>query len=111
MENQVIKNIQHNLATSFVRPLYADEIVVAHTIKTGKDDNGKIIKEGHLHLVFIDMTTQRPIEKVVISPVTAKGLIKALEDSVEKLDVELKSRKVSKKEPEEKKHESASYIR
>jgi hypothetical protein len=96
MENQTIKNIQHNLANSPVRPLYADEIVVVHTLKTGKDDKGKVMKEGHVHLVFIDMTTQRPIEKIVISPITAKGLANALNETMKKLDVDLKNKKVEK---------------
>lgn len=98
MESQTIKNIQHNLTTTSIRPLYADEIVVAHTIKTGRDHKGKAVKEGHVHLVFIDMTTQRPIEKIVISPITGKGLAKALTDSISKLEEELKNKKKEKVE-------------
>jgi hypothetical protein len=112
MENPAIKNIQHNLTTTFVRPLYADEIVVAHTIKTGKDEKGKITREGHIHLVFIDMTTQKPIEKIVISPITAKGLVKALDDSVKKLAEEVKKKKVEKSEKLEKREKrDYDYIR
>ena len=96
MENQTVRNIQQNLANSPVRPIYADEIVVAQTVKTGKDEKGKVIKEGHVQLVFIDMTTQRPVDKVILSRLTAKGLYKALGDSIVKLEKELKSKKIEK---------------
>lgn len=96
MESQTVRNIQHNVANSPVRPLYADEIVVAHTIKAGKGKGKKVQKEGHLHLVFIDMTTQKPVDKVVISPITARGLYNALGESLNKLEKELKSNKIEK---------------
>ncbi len=96
MDNQAIRNIQQNIAATNVRPLYADEIVVAHTIKAGKNAKGKVMKEGHLHLVFIDMTTQKPVSKIVVSPITAMGLQKALGDSVVKIEKELKSKKFEK---------------
>ena len=107
MENNTIRNIQQNLATSTARPIYSDEIVVAHTIKSGKDDKGKIMKEGHLQIVFIDMTTQKPVEKVVLSPITAKGLLKALSESLTKMDKEMKKKTVTVA----KKSESTDYIR
>ncbi len=95
MDTQALRNIQQNLANSSVRPLYADEVVVAHTIKAGKD--GKtVIKEGHLQLVFIDMTTQKPVEKVFISPLTAVGLYRALGESINKINKELKSKTIEK---------------
>jgi predicted RNA-binding protein with PIN domain len=106
MDNQTLRNIQQNLTAVNVRPVYADEAVVAHTIKSGKDQKGKITKEAHIHLVFIDMTTQKPVDKVVISPITARGLYNALADSLSKVEKELKSKKVDKQ-----KTETADYIR
>lgn len=96
MESQTLKNIQHNITTSPVRPIYADDIVVAHTIKMGKDPKGKTIKEAHLQLFFMDMTTQKPIEKIIISPITAIGLEKALAESNTRLAEELKKKKIEK---------------
>jgi hypothetical protein len=107
MDNQSLRNIQQNIATTPVKTLYADEIVVAHTIKAGKDKKGKVMKEGHLHLVFIDMTTQRPIDKIAISPITAMGLHKALGDTLLKIDKELKNKKLDKR----KKTDTSDYIR
>jgi transcription antitermination factor NusG len=99
MDSQMIKNIQHNITNTPLRPVYADEIVVAHTIKSsqGKKEK-KVEKEAHLHLVFVDMTTQKPVDKVVISLITAKGLYKALGDTLARLDKELRSNKVGKDE-------------
>ena len=96
MDNQTLGNIQQNLATTPIKGLYADEIVVAHTIKAGKNKDGRVMKEGHLHIVFIDMTTQRPIDKVVISPITAMGLYRALGETLVKVEKELKSKKIEK---------------
>jgi len=107
MENQAIKNIQHNITTTPLRPVYADEIVVAHTIKSSRTkEKKKVDKEAHVHLVFVDMTTQKPVDKVVISHITAKGLYKALGDSLVRLDKELRSNKVEKEEKVE-----TDYIR
>jgi hypothetical protein len=107
MENLALKNIQQNIAATSVKPVYADEVVVAHTVKAGMDQAKKISKEGHIHLVFIDMTTQKPVDKVVISPITARGLVKALAESLVKIDKELKSKKLSSKPTEE----TSPYIR
>ena len=110
MENQMLRTIQQNITNSFVRPTYADEAVVAHTVKAGKDEKGKIVKEAHLQLVFLDMTTQKPTDKIVISPLTALGLQKALAESLSKINKELKSkRKIEKEKP--KKPEIETYIR
>lgn len=102
-----MKNIQQNIVQSDIKPLYSDEIIVAHTVKAGKDEKNKIKKEGHLHLIFLDMTTQKPISKVVISPITAKGLTKALTESVQKLDKELKTKELPKRAQET----ATDYIR
>lgn len=107
MENQTLRNIQQNMANSPVRALYADEAVVAHTIKSGKNKAGKTTKEAHLQLVFIDMTTQRPVDKIVISPITAMGLYNAIGESLVKIEKELKSKKVEKTKKESK----PDYIR
>ena len=108
MDNQVLKNIQQNIVQSNVRPEYADEIIVTHTVKAGKDNKDKVVKEGHIHLIFLDMTTQKPVSKIVISPITARGLTKALSESTQKLDKELKAKGLPKKA-----HEATStdYIR
>jgi hypothetical protein len=96
MDNQTLRNIQQNIASSPLKPVYADEVVVAHTIKAGKTKDGKINKEGTMQLVFVDMTTQKPVDKIVITPITAMGLYNALGESISKMETELKSKKVQK---------------
>lgn len=107
MESQILRNIQQNIANSPVRPYYADEVVVAHTMKAGKDSKGKVLKDAHIQLVFIDMTTQKPVDKIFISPITAMGLHKALGEAIVKIEKELKSKKLEKA----KKTEKTDYIR
>lgn len=94
MENQMLRNIHQNIANSPIRPFFADEVVVAHTIRAGKNSAGKVMKEAHLQLVFIDMTSQKPVDKIAITPITAMGLYKALGESLVKIEKELKSKKV-----------------
>jgi hypothetical protein len=96
MDQQTLRNIQQNLANSPVRPIYADEVVVAHTIKAGKDKADKVTKEASLQLVFVDMTTQKPVDKVVITPITAMGLYKALGESIVKIEKEMKSKSMQR---------------
>jgi len=99
MDQQAVRAIQQNLASTPLRPLYADEIVIAHTVKAGKNKDGKITKEGHLQIVFI-------VEKIVISPLTARGLYSALGESLQKIEKDLKSKKV-----ESSKKVETDYIR
>lgn len=107
MDNQTLRNIQQNIGNTPVKALFSDEVVVAHTVKAGKDKNGKVTKEGHLHLLFIDMTTQKPVNKVVISPITAKGLHNALGETLKKLEAELKKKQIKKS----KEADTSDYIR
>jgi hypothetical protein len=106
MDSNMIKNIQQNMLQSDIKPLYSDEVLVAHTIKTGKDEKGKLTKEGHLFLIFVDATNQKPIAKIAVSPLTAKGMLKALSESVTKIDKELKSKSLPKRP-----REDPDYIR
>ena len=76
-----------------IKPLFADKVMVATLLQSSKekDENGKIRKEGHVRIGFIDGMTNRVITDVVIGLMTAKDLTKILDDNIKKLDEELKS--------------------
>jgi len=97
MDQNIMKHVQQNILQTNIRPLFADEALVAHTIKTGKDDKGKLTKEGHIFLIFVDATNHKPVDKIALSPLTARALYGALGDALDKLDIELKSKAAPKK--------------
>lgn len=74
-----------------VKPIFADEIIVAVNIKQEKK-KGKLTKEGHLSLIFLDMFTKRAVSRIVISSNTAKALDNVLKINIERLEKELKSK-------------------
>jgi len=105
---------QVNVDVSHVSPLFADEVVVASKIKAFKDDKNRVEKEGSIELVFLDQLSNPPraISRVVISRVTAKGLLKVLSENVQKLEKDLKDKNMPKMSPrvEAPKHSEKDYL-
>jgi len=82
-----------------VMPLFADESMVVSRIKSKIEEGKKAVqKEGLIELIFLDQLSQPPkaISRIVISRTTAEGLHKILGENLEKLGVELKSKKMPK---------------
>lgn len=76
-----------------VKPLFADRLMVGTLLQSSKqrDETGKIRKEGHIRIGFIDGMKNQVISDIVISLMTAKDLTKFLDDNIKKLEEELKS--------------------
>ncbi len=49
----------------------------------------KVSKEGIIRLIFTDVTTAKPISVLVITLSTAKGLVKALQNQINKIEENL----------------------
>jgi len=84
-------------------PIFADEAMVITRIKTKKEDEKSkktISKEGHLELLFLDQLSNPPrvISRVVLSKTTGENLHKVLGNNLEKLGIELKSKKMPKQQ-------------
>ncbi len=47
-------------------PLFAHDVVVSTVFRTKKDDNGKIEKEAHSEMLFIDMATRQVVSRIAI---------------------------------------------
>ncbi len=89
MEKKPIRLQVHPTA----KPLFADKVIIATLLQSSKkkDETGKIKKEGHIRIGFIDLMKNQIITEVVLGLMTAKGLMKNLDDTIKKLDEELKS--------------------
>jgi len=107
------REIQIRSAPAVVKPLFADEVMVGVSIKASKDrdEKGRIEKEGHIRLGFIDVMKGQMITEVVLSPMTAKALLKVLGDNLKKLDEELKSGEPPKEVTPKVTTEELGYIR
>ncbi len=102
---------------SRVIPIFADEAMIISRIKAKKGDekNGKqsVNKEGLIEFVFLDPLTQPPraVSRIVMSRSSAEGLHKVLGDNLEKLGVELKSKKMPKQpKPKVEKKQEKGYF-
>ena len=96
MDNMVDK-IRQNIAVSSEKPLFADEVMVLRTVKSGGPD-GKD-REGYLSFVFIDMTNQQPVSKIVVSPGTARAFANIITKELEALGKELRGKGRKKAKP------------
>ncbi|MCK5233590.1 MAG: hypothetical protein KAJ91_02120 [Candidatus Aenigmarchaeota archaeon] len=105
----VMKQAQQNIMKSRMPPIFADEAVIITPIRAMKDKDGKITKEGHVVVVFVDMTTQQPVSKIAMTMTTAKNLERALANSIGRLEKDLKSKNIPTK-PIEKTETSTKYI-
>ena len=81
-----------------VKPLFIDKAMVVIQLQASKekDETGKIRKEGHIRIGFIDEMKNQVIAEVVMSLMTAKSLTKILDDNIKRLDEELKSGELPK---------------
>jgi len=94
------QNKQIQVDVGKVSPLFADEVIVASKIKAFKRENDPkhVEKEGNIELIFLDQLSQPPraISRVVVSKSTAKGLLKVLNDNIQKMEIDLKDKSMPK---------------
>ncbi len=80
-------------------PIFSDNVIVANIIKT--HDSGKkgkkVQKEGHVTLIFVDTLSHSAVARIVVSKQTADALLKALGESLEKFDREIRSKEKKNK--------------
>jgi len=96
MADQKKAQIAVKWTPSTVKPLFADEVMLGIMVKSTKGKDG-VRKEGMVRLGFIDMVRGQAVAEIVITPITAEGLSKLLNDKLKELDKELKSKKMPEK--------------
>lgn len=94
--SEFMQAVQKHLSESNLKPIFADEVMVARAVKAIPIAKAKVEKEGHVYLIFVDRLSQRPIAKIVLSPSTAKGLTNALGENLRELEIELKDKTLPK---------------
>ncbi len=90
---------QIQVDVSRVKPLFADEVLVASKIKAFKGEK-RVEKEGNIELIFLDQLTQPPraIARVVVSKHTADNFLRILGENVQKMDKDLKDKSMPKQQ-------------
>ncbi len=80
--------------------IFADEVMVSFSVKTGKDGSRK---DPVVRLGFVDAMKKMVVAEVVVTPTTAHALAHIIEGTLKKIE-ETKSGKTTKRE------EGTSYI-
>lgn len=110
MESQA-NQVNINLSKAKTKPVFADEIAIAVKVKAFKNHKNIVEKEGLLELIFIDSVKQQVTGEFVISRFTAKGLIGALNQTIEQLEKELANKDMPKQPEIKTASGDSSYIR
>lgn len=108
MNPQVMEKLKQNIQVSELNPLFADEVLIMRNIKVRKLPKGKLEKEGHMALLFVDMMNVRPVGKFILSLSTATQLHAILGKEIEGIKKDLKSKTIPK--TAKKVEESTGYI-
>jgi len=108
MNPQVMNKLKQNIQTSELDPIFADEVLIMRNIKIQKTGKGKVEKEGHVALLFVDMMNTRPVGKFILSVSTANQLQAILAKEIEGIKKDLKNKTMPKAAKAE--VESTGYV-
>lgn len=92
------------------RPLFAHDVLLSTIYKTHKTKRGKIKKEAHTELIFIDIISKQAVARIALPFNVINILPKLFSDNIKKIKKELKSKEIPKKEKVEIKSSNASYL-
>jgi len=108
-EQKEMRSVQVDVSKT--KPLFADEVIVASKIKAFKDEK-KVEKEGNIELIFLDQLAVPPkaISRVVVSRHTAQGLLKILNENLQKMDKDLKDRSMPKQQVPQIQKQEKNYL-
>lgn len=95
-EQKEMRQVQ--IDVSKIRPLFADEVVVASKIKAYKQGEKKVAKEGNIEIIFVDQLAVPPraISRIVVTMHTAESLMKILGENLDKMEKDLKDKSMPK---------------
>jgi len=92
------------------RPVFAHDVMISTIYKTSKTKMGKIKKEAHTELLFIDLISKQAVARVVLPSTVLKVLPQLLTDNFKKIKKELKNKEMPKKQKVEINSTNASYL-
>ncbi|MCL5675161.1 MAG: hypothetical protein M1611_00945 [Candidatus Marsarchaeota archaeon] len=97
MQENVNHQINIDFSKSDLKPIFADEIGIAVRVRAFTNEKGQLAeKEGQIGLIFLDMNKSLPVGEFIISKWTARGLVKNMMESLDRLEKELKSKEMPK---------------
>ena len=101
---------QNSIQLNFgdIKPIFADEVALAAQVKASKGDKGSIEKEGIVRLIFVDAMKHQSVGEFVISRNTARGLAKALQETMANIEKQLADKSMPK-QPEIKTTSDSMY--
>jgi len=92
-----------------VKPLFAHDVAVSANFRARKIE-GNIEKEANIELIFLDVKAKQAIARIILPLITMKNLPALLNDTLEKIDKELKSKEMPKAKKIETKSTKANYL-
>ena len=89
-------------------PLFAHDVAFSNITKTIKTEEGKIKKESHTEIIFIDAVRQSAITRIILPQSVMEQLPKLIEENLKKVKKELRDKEMPK--PKDKDKKSGSYL-
>jgi hypothetical protein len=90
-------------------PIFAHDVAMSTITKEIKGKDGKIRKESHTELVFVDALRKSAITRIVLPMSVLEEMPKLIEDNLKKMKKNLNSKPV-KKVKEDKTETKAHYL-
>lgn len=93
-------------------PIFAHDIAMSTITKSKKTKKGKVKKESHTELVFIDAVRKSAIARIILPMSVLEEMPKIIEENLKKIKKELKDKEMpkSKEEKTEIKTTNSSYL-
>ncbi len=93
-----------------VRPMFAHDVAISTVYKTNKTKNGKIKKEAHTELLFVDMISKQAVARIVLPFTVLEVLPQLITDNIKRIKKELKNKEIPEKQKVEIESTNASYL-
>jgi hypothetical protein len=77
-----------------IPPIFAHDVAMSTVTKTKKTKRGKIIKEAHTELVFIDAVRKAAIARIMLPMSVLEEIPKMIEDNLKKIKKDLKDKEM-----------------
>ena len=99
-----------NISLGNIKAVFAHDVAISTIYKTNKTKRGKIKKEAHIELLFIDVISKQAVARVALPFSIFETLPQLFTDNIKKIKKELKSKEMPKKQKVEIKSTNASYL-
>lgn len=81
-----------------VPPIFAHDVAMSTITRTKKTKKGKIVKESHTEMIFIDSVRKAALVRIVLPPGVLEEMPKMIEENLRKTSEELKNNEMPKEQ-------------